>query len=119
VITDGMDVLDVGTGSGYGCAVLAGRVGDQHVTSVDVDEYLTKAAAERLDSVGLHPDVVTCDATGPLPGSYDRIVSTVAVRPVPPSWLAALRPGGRLVTTITGTCLIVPADRTPDGGAPN
>ena len=41
----------------------------------------------------------------------------MAVRPVPASWLAALRPGGRLVTTITGTNLIVTADKTPDGGA--
>lgn len=60
---------------------------------------------------------MTCNATGPLQGSYDRIVSTVAVRPIPASWLAALRPGGRLVTTITGTALIITADKTDDGGA--
>src|SRR5260221_3686594 len=47
-VTDGVDVLDVGTGSGYGCALLARRLGDHHVTSVDVDGYLVKAAAERL-----------------------------------------------------------------------
>jgi hypothetical protein len=51
------------------------------------------------------------------PGQYDRIVSTVAVRPVPLSWLRALRPGGRLVTTIGGTRLILVADKTEDGGA--
>jgi protein-L-isoaspartate O-methyltransferase len=51
-------------------------------------------AAERLDSVGLRPAVLTVDATGALPGTYDRIIATVAVRPVPASWLAALRPGG-------------------------
>jgi protein-L-isoaspartate O-methyltransferase len=117
MITDGMDVLDVGTGSGYGTALLATRLSDTHVTSVDLDEYLAKAAAERLDSIGLHPDVRARDATGPLPGTYDRIVATVAVRPVPASWLAALRPGGRLVTTITGTNLIITADKTSDGGA--
>lgn len=116
-LTDDADVLEVGTGSGYGCAVLCERSGYRQVTSIDVGEYLTKAAAERLDSIGLHPEVVTCDATGPLPGTYDRIVSTVAVRPIPASWLAALRPDGRLVTTISGTCLIVTADKTPDGGA--
>jgi len=116
-LADDSDVLEVGTGSGYGCAVLCKRLGDQHVTSVDVDGYLTKAAAGRLDDIGLHPEVATCDATGPLPGSYDRIVSTVAVRPVPACWLAALRPAGRLVTTIAGTCLIVTANKTADGGA--
>jgi protein-L-isoaspartate O-methyltransferase len=116
-VCDGADVLDVGTGSGYGCAVLAHRLGDHHVTSVDVDAYLTKAAAERLDVIGLRPHLMTCDATGPLRGCYDRIVSTVAVRPIPASWLAALRPGGRLVTTISGTALILTADKTNDGGA--
>ena len=117
MIGDGMRVLDVGTGSGYGCALLAKRLGDRWVTSVDIDEYLARAAAERLDGIGLHPRIVTGDATGPLPGTYDRIVAMVAVRPVPAGWLAALRPGGRLVTTITGTSLIVTANKTPDGGA--
>jgi protein-L-isoaspartate O-methyltransferase len=116
-VYDGADVLDVGTGSGYGCAVLAHRLGSRHVTSVDVDAYLTEVAAERLTGIGLHPRLMTCDATGPLPGTYDRIVSTVAVRPIPASWLAALRPGGRLITTITGTALIITADKTDDGGA--
>lgn len=48
MIGDGMDVLDVGTGSGYGTALLTRRLGDPHVTSVDVDPYLVKAARERL-----------------------------------------------------------------------
>lgn len=116
MITDDMDILDVGTGSGYGTALLSTRLGDTHVTSIDVDEYLAKAAAERLDTIALHPDVRTGDATGPLPGCYDRIIATVAVRPIPASWIAALNPGGRLVTTITGTNLILTADKTPDGG---
>ena len=117
MIGEGMDVLDVGTGSGYGTALLAERLGDRHVTSVDVDSYLTKAAQQRLEQIGLQPDVRVCDATGPLEGEFDRIVATVSVRPVPASWLAVLRPGGRLVTTIADTGLIVTADKTPDGGA--
>jgi protein-L-isoaspartate O-methyltransferase len=116
-ITADTDVLEVGTGSGYGCALLCARLGDGRVSSVDVDDYLIKAASDRLDETGQHPEPHACDATGSLPGQYDRIVSTVAVRAVPASWLAALRPSGRLVTTISGTCLIVTADKTPDGGA--
>lgn len=116
-LVDGADVLDVGTGSGYGCAVLTARQGDQHVTSVDVDGYLISVAAARLAAIGQHPEVLQVDATGPLPGSYDRIIATVAVRPIPASWLTGLRPDGRLVTTITGTTLILTADKTPDGGA--
>jgi protein-L-isoaspartate O-methyltransferase len=54
-VTGDCDVLDVGTGSGYGCALLAARLGDRHVTSIDVDEYLAQAAAERLDAVAGTP----------------------------------------------------------------
>lgn len=112
---DGAGILDVGTGSGYGCALLATRFGDGQVTSVDIDPYLTKAAAERLDTIGLHPRVETLDATGPLPGTYDRIIAMTSVRPIPGSWVAALRPGGRLVTVIAGTTAIVTATKQPDG----
>jgi protein-L-isoaspartate O-methyltransferase len=116
-LEDHVDILDVGTGSGYGCALLAARFGDGRVTSIDVDEHLTKRAIACLDSIGMEPLVVAVDATGPLPGSYDRIIATVAVRPIPASWLTALRPGGRLVTTITDTTLILTVDATDDGGA--
>jgi Protein-L-isoaspartate(D-aspartate) O-methyltransferase (PCMT) len=71
-----MDALDVGTGSGYGNALLCTRLGDGHVTSIDLDDYLVKVAAERLASIDLHPVLTACNATGPLPGgavSFDRI----------------------------------------------
>ena len=116
-VYDGADILDVGTGTGYATALLAHRLGAGHVTSIDVDSYLTKAAAERLDAIGMHPQIITCDATGALPGAYNRIVSMVSVRPIPPSWLAALRSGGRLVTTITGMTVIITADKRQDGTA--
>ncbi len=44
-------------------------------------------------------------------------MATVAARPVPVSWLQVLRPGGRLVTTIADTALILTAWKDPDGGA--
>ncbi|MFC9976602.1 methyltransferase domain-containing protein [Spirillospora sp. NPDC127200] len=116
-IPDGAHVLDVGTGSGYGTAALATRLGDDRVTSIDVDAYLTAAAEDRLDRAGLRPTLLTGNATGPLDGQWDRIIATVSVRPIPASWLTALRPGGRLVTSIAGTGLLLTADRTPDGGA--
>lgn len=116
-LTDDAYVLEVGAGTGYGAAVLCERSGYRQVTTIEPDEYLVKAAGERLAGVGLHPRVTHCDPYGPLPESYDRIASMVAVRPVPASWLSALRPGGRLVTPIAGTTLILTADKTPDGGA--
>ncbi|GAB2746238.1 methyltransferase domain-containing protein [Kitasatospora kifunensis] len=116
-LTTGARLLDVATGSGYSAALAAHRFGDQNVTSIDVDPYLTHAARDRLDSIGLHPEVITCDATGELPGDFDRIVSMVSMPRIPASWLAALRPGGRLVTTIAETGLIITADKQPDGSA--
>ncbi|MFF4508926.1 methyltransferase domain-containing protein [Streptomyces sp. NPDC001401] len=116
-LADSCELLDVGTGSGYGAALAARRLGDHRVTSIDVDPYLVDAARRRLENVQLRPHVVVADATGELPGAYDRIVATVGVRPIPAGWLGALRPNGRLVTTIGGTSLIVTADKRGDGSA--
>jgi protein-L-isoaspartate O-methyltransferase len=116
-IYDGADVLDVGTGAGYGCGLLTRRLGAEHVTSIDVDPYLTKVAVQRLGEIGLRPAILTIDATAELPGSYDRIVPMVSMPGIPPSWLAALRPAGRLVFSLAHTSIIITASKTPDGGA--
>ncbi|MFK4089233.1 methyltransferase domain-containing protein [Kribbella sp. NPDC020789] len=106
----GQQVLDIGTGSGYSAALLGHRLGDDRVTSIDVDSYLVRAARERLASFGREPRIEVADATGQLPeGDYDRMLATVSVRPVPASWLSMLRPGGRIVTTIAQTSLLVSA----------
>ncbi|MDH6578549.1 methyltransferase domain-containing protein [Kitasatospora sp. MAP5-34] len=116
-INAGHDVLDIGTGAGGLTAIAARRLGDRHITTVDVDEYLTEAGRARLAGMGLHPEFMTLDATGPVPGSYDRVIATVSARPVPVSWLRALKRGGRLVMTIADTALILTAWKTADGGA--
>jgi hypothetical protein len=114
-LADGLDIADVGTGSGYGTALLSTRYGERHVTTIDIDPYLVDTAASRLAAIGLQPAAETVDATGQLPGSYDRLVPTVSVRWIPPSWLAALRPTGRFVTTIHGTWIVLTAWKNPDG----
>ncbi|MFB4267112.1 methyltransferase domain-containing protein [Nonomuraea sp. GTA35] len=110
-------VLDVGTGTGYGTALLCARVGHTKVTAIDVDGYLTEAAQRKLGEIGYRPTLLTADATGPIDWEGDRIIATVGVRPIPPSWLLGLKPGGRLVTTIAGTSLIITADKQENGGA--
>lgn len=112
----GQLTLDVGTGSGYSAALLGHRLGDDSVTSIDVDPYLVQVARERLASFRRTPQIEVADAIGSLPDAeYDRIMATVSVRPVPPSWLDSLRPGGRIVTTIIGTSLLISADMDNDG----
>ncbi|GAA4530527.1 methyltransferase domain-containing protein [Nonomuraea ferruginea] len=116
-IDDSCTVLDVGAGSGYGTAVLCARLGDERVTAIDVDPYLVGAARRRLGEAGYEPRLIAGDATRPLDGQWDRIVATVSVRPIPPSWLAALHTGGRLATTISGMGVILTAEKKPDGTA--
>ncbi|MGW4030545.1 methyltransferase domain-containing protein [Streptomyces sp. NPDC004838] len=105
----GLDVLDLGTGAGGLTAYASARLGAQHVTSLDVDPYLTGAAAERLARLGLTPRFLVRDATQEVPGSYDRIVATVGMPPGPGlrPMLGALREGGRLVTTLARTSVIL------------
>ncbi|KOV61544.1 methyltransferase type 11 [Streptomyces sp. NRRL WC-3618] len=113
----GLSLLDLGTGVGGLTAYASCRIGDRYVTSLDVDPYLTKAAASRLATIGLYPKFVTADATQRVPGTYDRIVSTVALpagpglRPV----LAALATGGRIATTLERTSLVITGWKHPDG----
>lgn len=109
------DVLDVGTGSGYGCAVLGAMVGTENVTTIDVDPYLTRIAGQRLDAIGLKPSIVTADATGPLDWEGERIAAMVAVPAIPASWLTALRTGGRLAVNLAGTMATVTARKLEDG----
>ncbi|MET9830703.1 methyltransferase type 11 [Streptomyces sp. NPDC006385] len=106
---EGLPLLDLGTGAGGLTAYASHRIGDQCVTSLDVDSYLTSVAGERLASMGYHPMFLTADATERVPGAYERIVCTVALPPGPGlrPVLAALVPGGRIATTLARTSLIV------------
>ncbi|MEW1655616.1 methyltransferase domain-containing protein [Streptomyces sp. NPDC093707] len=114
-------LLYIGTGTGYGTALACHYlVSPEQVTSVDVDPYLVESARDRLGEAGLRPRIETVDATGSLPvtpGSVNRIVAMVSVQRIPASWLDALCVGGRLVTTIAGTSLLVTAEKNPDGTA--
>ncbi|MGX8904752.1 methyltransferase domain-containing protein [Streptomyces netropsis] len=113
----GLDVLDLGTGAGGLAAYAARRLGDRCVTSLDVDPYLTSAAAQRLFCMGLRPEFVTADATAEIPGEFDRIIATVAMRPGKGfrPVLGALREGGRLVTTLANTSLILTGWKQANG----
>ncbi|WP_329400804.1 methyltransferase domain-containing protein [Streptomyces melanogenes] len=113
----GLSLLDLGTGAGGLAAYAAQRLGSQQVTSLDVDPYLTEAARDRLADIGLHPQFITADATTDIPGTYDRIIATVAMPPGPGlrPMLAALRPGGRLVTTLARMGVILTAWKDDHG----
>jgi methyltransferase of ATP-grasp peptide maturase system len=103
-LRDGHRVLEIGTGTGYNAALLSERLGPAQVTSIDIDESLTRRARERLGVIGLNPTVVTGDGrAGYEPNApYDRVISTCGFDHVPVGWIEQMSPGGLIITNITG-----------------
>ncbi|WP_083682888.1 methyltransferase domain-containing protein [Actinoalloteichus fjordicus] len=99
-VHDGLNVLEIGTGTGYNTALLCARLGDQYVSSIDVD--YVDAAQRRLASLGYLPHLWTGDGIDGIPdrGPFDRIISTVAVSHIPPAWFHQLADGGAILTDI-------------------
>ena len=102
-VTDDSAVLEIGTGSGYNAALLCHRLGDDHLSSVDVDTELVEAAQTRLGSIGYAPRLRTDDGFDgdPERAPYDRIIATCSVSAVPPAWTEQLAEGGRLLVTLS------------------
>lgn len=94
-------VLEIGTGSGYGAAVLAEIV--QAVHSVERIEPLYRAAAERLarlgyENVRVHLDDGSLGLVRESP--FDAIVCTAGAKQLPTAYQDQLADGGRLVIPI-------------------
>lgn len=98
-IQDGQRVLEIGTGTGYNAALLAHRLGDNNVFSMDIDSELIDSARRRLADIGRHPHLtISHGAQGwPEHAPYDRIIATCAVRRLPWAWYDQLTPGGQLL----------------------
>ena len=119
-VRDGDRVLEIGTGTGYNAALLAHRLGDANVFSVDVEPDLVDLARKRLARIGYHPTVVTADGAAGLPehAPFDRIIATCAVPAVPWAWLEQTSPGGIILTDLKialGAGSLVRLTRYPDG----
>lgn len=94
-------VLEVGTGSGYQTAMLAGL--GERVFSVERIGPLLVRAQQRFKAMGLH-NVRSRLADGhmgwPSEGPFDGIMVTAAARLVPDELTAQLADGGRMVIPI-------------------
>jgi protein-L-isoaspartate O-methyltransferase len=119
----GARVLEIGTGTGWNAALLAARLGDGAVVTVEVDGAVAAAARTALARRGLHPEVVHGDGRDGCPGSapYDRIIATAGVRDLPRAWLDQTRPGGLIVapwgTHYSAQDALVRLTVAPDGSA--
>lgn len=115
------NVLEVGTGSGYGTAILAEIA--RSVVSVERFQSLVIAARLRLENLGLaNARIVMADglALPPDAGPFDRIILHGALAELPQQLVDRLVPGGKIVFARPDPAaewrqLLIAATRTPEG----
>ena len=94
-------VLEIGTGSGYQAAVLAGLVSE--VYSIEIIEPLGKHAAETLKNLGydnVHVRIGDGYEGWPEAAPFDSIIVTCAPEQVPEPLVAQLKEGGRMIIPV-------------------
>lgn len=101
-VHDGHRVLEIGTGSGYNVALLAHRLGDDRVYSIDVDAELVGDARGRLAGIGYQPTLVVADGEHGLAehAPFDRIIATCSVPRIPLAWIDQLADDGLILVDL-------------------
>ncbi|MEV5339118.1 ATP-grasp peptide maturase system methyltransferase [Streptomyces sp. NPDC052676] len=123
-VSDGHTVLEIGTGTGYSTALLCHRLGEDNVTTVEVDSQVAARADAALEEAGFSTWTVTGDGLlgHPPRAPYDRVIATCAVRRIPYTWIRQTKPGGIILATVgswpygTGLAkVVVNEDGTAEG----
>ncbi|MEV5983777.1 ATP-grasp peptide maturase system methyltransferase [Streptomyces sp. NPDC052051] len=101
-VEDGMNVLEIGTGTGYSTGLLCHRLGEDNVTTVEVDPAVSERADAALEDAGYSTWTVTGDGLlgHPRRAPYDRTIATCALRRVPYTWVRQTKPGGIILATV-------------------
>ena len=91
----GMNVLEIGAGTGYNAAIMQALVGSEgRVTSIELDVDVANQARDNLQRAGYGSvHVVEADgAAGYSPrAAYDRIICTATALGVPAAWVRQLK----------------------------
>jgi protein-L-isoaspartate(D-aspartate) O-methyltransferase len=97
-------VLEIGTGSGYQAAVLAGIV--KEVYTIEIRRVLAERAESALSRLGYRNVKVLC-ADGYFGwrehAPFDAIMITASANHIPPPLIRQLREGGRLIVPLGST----------------
>ncbi|MFE6053955.1 ATP-grasp peptide maturase system methyltransferase [Kitasatospora sp. NPDC056446] len=117
-VQDGHQVLEIGTGTGYSSALMCHRLGEDNVTTVEVDPGVAARADAALETTGFSTWTVTGDGLlgHPRRAPYDRVIATCAVSRIPYTWIRQTRPGGIVLATVgswgygTGLAKVVVSD---------
>ncbi|MEV7601478.1 methyltransferase domain-containing protein [Kitasatospora sp. NPDC089797] len=98
-VRPGDRVLEIGAGTGWNAGLLAHRLGDANVVTVEFDPDAARTARANLDRAGLAPTVVEGDGRHGWPkgAPYDRIIATCPLLEIPSAWSAQTAPGGVIV----------------------
>ncbi|GAA1041518.1 hypothetical protein GCM10009566_38090 [Streptomyces murinus] len=104
-VEDGHQVLEIGTGTGYSAALMCFRLGEDNVTTIEVDPEVSARADVALETAGFSTWTVTGDGLlgHPRRAPYDRVIATCAVRRIPYTWVRQTKPGGIILATVGGT----------------
>jgi len=110
-------VLEIGTGSGYGAALLAELVAE--VYSLEIDPSLSEKSRKLLSRLGYkNAHCIHGDGFLGLPeeGPFDRIVLSAAPQNIPRALLRQLKSGGRMVLPVgVEAQVLVLLEKTPEG----
>lgn len=103
-ISDGDNVLEIGTGTGYSAALMSHRLGNRAVTSIEYDPVVAQHACEAITEAGYAPTLVVGDGLAGYErnAEYDRLIATCSVRYIPASWMWQVRDGGTITTPFWG-----------------
>lgn len=104
-LQSGLKVLEIGTGSGYGAALLKEMVGPAgKVYSIELDSNLAAKARKTLSSCHYEVEVIVGDGYHghPAEAPYDRILVTALADSVPSELWSQLSFGGNLLIPIGG-----------------
>ncbi|MFD5412790.1 ATP-grasp peptide maturase system methyltransferase [Streptomyces nojiriensis] len=103
-LEDGHEVLEIGTGTGYSTALMCHLLGEDNVTTIEVDPGVAARADAALDTAGFSTWTVTGDGLlgHPRRAPYDRVIATCAVRRIPYAWVRQTKPGGIILATVGG-----------------
>ena len=105
LVTPGMTVLDLGTGSGI-LSIAAVHLGASKVVALDIDPQAVRAARQNFRRTRVQRQVSLTQGTVPHPlageGQFDLVVANISARAVgerAPFIAPTLRPGGMLIAS--------------------